>query len=122
MLRFERDSMASSGKLVARVHLNAGLGGVDVEDAATFRIAKCRGKPDLAVGIVAQHEVVVVTVAKTQLFVVVVDTRADALRACEVERGTVNWPDLTCRDQRVVYGGEVTRAHGQLMTQDVGRH
>ena len=96
MLRFQAESVvptvgASGGilegaiKVIAGVELHAGLGGVDLQDAATCGVGdNGRG---LGQGVRRiQNPIVVITYAKLQLLVVRADPGVDRRGLAEVER------------------------------------
>ena len=70
---------------VARIELNARLGGRDVHRPAGHRLDDPGGKREIR-ALAVQHEVVVVPEPTLQLFIGVVDARADFRRRAEIER------------------------------------
>src|SRR6185503_39811 len=68
--------------------------------------------------IAAQHEVVIITTGHLQLFVVVVDARADGCRTVEIHWRVHNRTDFTGWNQSLLHGRETVSLDRQFMVED----
>src|SRR5215813_6577515 len=103
---------------VAVVELHARIGRQD------FHYSACRGVGDFRrltqySGLAVDDEVVVVALAEFQLFVVLVDARADRRRLRKVERRVFDASQFTGRDQGRLNRSEALGVDHHLMAQDV---
>src|SRR2546430_10864017 len=90
---------------VPRVKLYAGLRRADVEGASAARVDD-PGSVRQAGGPAIEHEIVVVSAAKAELLVRLVDPGADAGRRPKIEGRPDDGPHFSSRNQRRIDGSE----------------
>ena len=107
-------------QLVARIELQPRLGRGDVERAARHGILEPGGVARrCAISAAAQHEIVVVPIAASDLLVIRVDARANLGRLPKIERRSRHGPDLAGGDLGIVGRRVLIGVDRQMMPENV---
>jgi len=74
-----------------------------------------------AAGLVIDHEVVVVTAAKSQLFVIIIDACANGGWLGEIQRRSLDGAEFASGNERLIHWSKPVGVQHQFMLQDVSR-
>src|SRR5688500_4824846 len=110
----------ASVEKVARIELEPGLGGVDVEHASGHRFREVRRERE-AISRPIEDEVVVVASRAAQLLIIGIDAASNRRRQAKIERRTGHRGDRAGRHQLTVYRRELRGMDGELVRQYVIR-
>src|SRR5688500_1161928 len=119
-VRASRLAAKASVEKVARIELEAGFGGVDVEHAASHRFREARRERE-AISRPIEDEVVVVASRAAKLLVIGIDATSNRRRKAKIERRTGHRSDRASRHQLAVYRRKLRGMNGELVRQHVIR-
>src|SRR5271168_5100596 len=94
---------------ISAVKLNAWFGGPHFHLAAGFGVEESNYQNRLRASVAVENPIVVVALAKFQLFVVECDARTDGRGLAKIERSAGDGTQLAGRDQAFIDGSELLR-------------
>ena len=88
---------------VTCIHLQTWFCGINLHGTAANRVLDAGSKAQLALFLLVQYIVMVVTRTSLNLFIICIDVLSDWLWSAEIEWSTLYLQDLTCRDRCLIY-------------------
>ena len=111
-------SVSTAIQKISGIDLDAGLGRGNFQDPPSGGFIEGGGKAGLIFYTGVQHPIVIVAVAKLQLFVILVNARADSRGFAEIKRSACDGTKFAGRNQSRIHGSETAGAKGELVLEN----
>src|SRR5262249_17520722 len=103
---------------VARVKLQSRLRGKDFQHASRAWLCYAGHQSELAYGLI-EYPVVIVSFAKFELLIILIDARPYSGGCAEIKRCAIHRAQFACRDQRAVHRRKLICRHHDHMFENV---